>query len=149
MKGRDESLLVRINSKGTPLYQVTEVSNGSEYTQEFPIEGRPFLLVGVFGRELCAEESQGFPARWASLFQYRAESNLGCIRCDCEVGSVTRMVEEGGCGESGLNGFKSFLAGFRPREGFWFAFETFEEGIEVVGGPRDETSIIYHPEEPL
>ena len=63
---------------------------------------------------------------------------------------MARVVEEGCCRESNLDGFEGLLAGVGPREVFGLAFETLKERIEVMSGPRDEpTIVIDHPEEPL
>ena len=76
MQGRDKSLLVRINRKWPALYQMTEVAYGPENAKEFPVKGRPFLLIWVLCRELCTEECERLPTRWTSLFQDGAESDL-------------------------------------------------------------------------
>ena len=68
--------MVRVYCKRTSLDQVPEVAYGPEDAQKFPIEGGPFLLIRVFRRQLSAEECQGFPTQWASLFQHGTEREL-------------------------------------------------------------------------
>ena len=63
---------------------------------------------------------------------------------------MARVVEEGRCRESNLDGFKGLLAGVRPREILGLALEALKKRVEVMSGPRDEpTIVIDHPEESL
>ena len=119
--------MVCIDCELPPFHEVPEVLDCQVDAEELPVER---CIDTFWFAELATEECQRFPNAAQLLLQDGPQSGVGSVSGQGGQGSLDRMMEKRGVGESFLGTDEPFFHGVGPLQTFGSGFTTRQSLIE-------------------